>query len=184
MPTPIRTHRSCTSLRPVLLGCLLLPLAACETTSTMQVSAPPPGGVVALRVQPCVDRTGTKDRDLGAEATEAFTKALSRSRDFRVDPGARYAMSCDVSGFAEGSALKRWVMPGWGATVGRVAAMIVDSDSATTLLIVQGNAAVKGGGLYTLGAESYILGTAVDDAVRQMSEWARGRAAASEKGSS
>ncbi len=53
-----------------------------------------------------------------------------------------------------------------------------------TLLIVQGNAAVKGGGLYTLGAEGYILGTAGDDAVRQMTDWARGRAAASEKDSS
>jgi hypothetical protein len=162
--------------------CLLLCTTGCVTSSTIDTAVPPPGAAVAVRVQDCVDRTQTAGRDLGSEATEAFVEALNRSGAFRVDPTAEYTMTCDVSGFLAGSAFKRWLMPGWGSTVGQVAAMIIDSRTGETVLIARGNATVSAGGLYTIGADTYILRTAVNDAVRQMVGWARGKPLASVPG--
>ncbi|MBU6498156.1 MAG: hypothetical protein KGL55_17800 [Rhodospirillales bacterium] len=154
---------------------MLLALAGCVTASTIDASAPPPGGVVALRVEGCVDRTHTQGRDLGAEATKAFIEALGKSQSLRVDPAAPYTLTCDVSGFAEGSALKRWLLPGWGATVGEVAVMVTDTRSGVTVLIARGSATVGSGGLYTIGADSYILPTAVKDVVGKIEAWAGGK---------
>ncbi len=149
--------------------------AGCETSSTIEAPGSPPGGIIALRLQPCVDRTHTQGRDLGSEATAAFIEALKQSQAFRLDSGAQYTLICEVDLFIEGSALKRWLLPGCGSTVGQVAAMITDSRTGRTVLIARGNANVNSGGLYTIGADTYILSTAVNDAVRQMANWARGQ---------
>jgi len=125
-----------------------------------------------IRLSPCVDRTGTAGRDLGREATEAFLAKLQAATEFEISPDARYVVNCDVSAFAEGSAFKRWLMPGWGATAGQVAVMVTDSRSGDTIAIIRGNATVAGGGLYTIGADRVILASALDDVVRQMRELA------------
>lgn len=165
-------------LRAAAVVCLLSSTVGCATSSTIEASTAPPGGTVALRVQVCVDRTRTTDRDLSADATAAFVEALNQSHEFSVDPQAPYELTCDVSNFLEGSAVRRWLMPGWGATVGQIAAMITDSRTGETVLIVRGSATVNSGGLYTIGADTYILRTAVNDAVRQMATWAHGEPAA------
>lgn len=154
---------------------LLGGLAACVTQTAVEVGKPAPAGVgVALHLQPCVDRTQTPDRDLGAEATAALAGRLGRTPDFRLEPQAPYAVSCEVTHFIAGSALKRWVLPGWGETVGQVAVMVTDEANGEVVLIVRGNARVGSGGLYTLGADTYILAAAVDDVVQQMRAWAQG----------
>jgi hypothetical protein len=38
--------------------------------------------------------------------------------------------------------------------------------------MLRSQGAVKGGGLYTIGADQYILGVAVDEVVKQLHEWA------------
>lgn len=179
VPPAVLAARRVVSVRPWLRSaavlCALFLIAGCETSSTIDATGPPPGGVIGLRVQPCIDRTLTKGRDLGTEATVAFTEALNQSQAFRLDQAATYTLLCEVSNFLEGSAVKRWLLPGWGSTVGQVAAMITDSRTGQTVLIARGNATVSSGGLYTIGADTYILRTAVNDAVRQMANWARGQ---------
>jgi len=125
-----------------------------------------------IRVQACIDRTGYAGRDLGREATEAFLEKLKEAADFEISAEGRYVVSCDLSAFAEGSAFKRWLLPGWGATAGQVAVMVTDSRSGETVAIIRGNATVAGGGLYTIGADRVILASAIDDVVRQMRELA------------
>ena len=44
--------------------------------------------------------------------------------------------------------------------------------SAEILIILEGNATVGGGGLYTVGAWNYIVPTAVKDIVSQLQSWA------------
>jgi len=69
-------------------SCLLLSLLLlgdCQTTSTVGVLAgPPTSGPITLALSPCTDRTGTKGRDLALEATQAFQKALSKTKDFVI----------------------------------------------------------------------------------------------------
>ena len=68
-------------------------------------------------LQPCTDRTGTQERDLAAEATQAFQKALTNTKDFEVTGSGRYRLICEVADFRAGSAFARWVLPGLGQTV-------------------------------------------------------------------
>ena len=157
---------------------LLLLLSACvvEKATTSEVaSVAAGGGPVTLRVQPCLDRTHFSGRDLGGETTTAITEQLGRTVEFRIDPSGPYVLSCEVSNFLEGSALKRWLVPGWGPTVAQVAVILTDGRNGSTVLIVRGNGTVRSGGLYSIGADLYIVDAAVGDVVRQMRDWARAR---------
>ncbi|CAN0628640.1 conserved protein of unknown function [Burkholderia multivorans] len=125
-------------------------------------------GRMQVQMRSCVDRTGNPRRDLGREATDAFAEKLRLATEFEMIANGRYVLNCDISGFAEGSAFKRWLMPGWGATTAQVAVMITDAMTGETVGIARGTANVAGGGLYTLGADKVILGVALDDVVRQL----------------
>lgn len=131
---------------------------------------------VQVKVQSCVDRTGYAGRDLGHEAMVALIEKLKADAMFDVRNDGRYVLTCDISAFAEGSALKRWIMPGWGATVGQVAVMVMDSKSGETVAIVRGNATVASGGLYTVGADQYILRSALDEVVKKLHQVVSGAA--------
>lgn len=162
--------------RPALL---LLLLAGCVSRGVVAVQTPvtsaSASGVVALRVAPCVDRTHTAGRDLGAEATASFRQALAASGVFRLDAGAADVLTCDVTSFLPGNAAKRLLFPGWGDAAAQVSAMVSDAQSGATVLIVAGNATLTLGGTlapFTVGADRYILDTAVKEAVRKMVAWA------------
>jgi hypothetical protein len=144
----------------------LLLLAGCQTTSTVEVLAKPQtSGPITLALTPCTDRTGTKGRDLALEATQAFRKALSKANDFVIAEDGRFRLSCEVTDFREGSAFQRWLLPSTGQTAGKIAAMVTDAQTGETQTIVVGEARVSGGGLYTIGADSYILPSAVDEVI-------------------
>jgi hypothetical protein len=155
---------------------LVMAAGGCAVTqSHVEVSQPPVAGkAVAFAVERCIDRTDTKGRDLGAESTKAFEQKLREVGGFSMARDARYRLTCEVTAFAEGSAFKRWLMPGYGSTIGQVAAMVTDSETGATVLIVRGNATVASGGLYSAGADSYILPSAVEDVVAQLRKWAAG----------
>lgn len=159
--------------------------AGCATQSQMQVVAPTPAqastAVVVLRLEPCTDRTGTPGRDLASEATKLLTERLQGSANFALRDDAPLVLSCEVTQFAEGSAFKRWLMPGWGSTVGQIALMLSDAKDQSTVLIIQGNATVSAGGFYTVGAEGYILKSAVDDVIKKLRAWAANPVAAAEQ---
>lgn len=153
---------------------LVIPLIACVQVSVVSdLPARAPRTLpIDVRVEECVDRTETRSRDLALDATEAFRKALRASKEFAIKNEARFRLACDVSGFVEGSAVERWIMPGSGATVGQVSVMLTDTSTGEVMIIARGNATVSAGGLYTIGADTYILASAVDDVVRQLRAWA------------
>jgi len=135
---------------------------------------------VDVRLEPCIDRTETPGRSLALDATRAFDEKIRATKEFVVRDGARFKLACDVSGFVEGSAVKRWILPGWGATVGQVSAMLTDATTGEILIIARGNATVAGGGLYSIGADTYIVASAVDEVVRQLRAWATGESSTSD----
>jgi len=148
--------------------------AAVNHVTTGMTNRPELSFPILITVQPCIDRTETQVTDLGAQATETFLKELNASKEFSIVSNGRYLLNCEITSFLPGNAVKRWVMPGWGATVGRVAAMIQDSETGEILVILEGNATVGGGGLYSVGAWKNIVPAAVRDIVGQLQEWATG----------
>lgn len=131
-------------------------------------------GRLPMQVRPCTDRTGYGGRELGREATDALLGKLKAAGEFEVRDDGRYVVSCDISTFVEGSAFKRWLLPGWGATSGQVAVMIMDSKTGETVAIVRGHATVAAGGLYSVDADQTILASALDDVVKQLRQLAAG----------
>ena len=133
-----------------------------------------PGTRLSMQVSPCINRTDYSARDIGTEATAALVDKLRAVSEFDVGSTGRYVLACDISTFVEGSAFKRWLMPGWGATTGQVAVMVTDSTTGETDAIVRGHATVAAGGLYSVDADRIILSSALDDVVRQLRQLAAG----------
>jgi hypothetical protein len=153
----------------VLSGC-----AATSQVATDFVTGPRLELPISIRIQPCVDRTGTQVTDLAAQATQEFVEQLSDSDEFTVASDGAYQLVCEVTDFLPGNAVKRWILPGWGATVGRVSAMVQEAHSGRIEVITEGVATIGSGGLYTIGARQYIVPVAVRDTVVRLQAWARG----------
>jgi len=151
-------------------------LSACATVTTADVaSTPATRDVVTLQVEACTDRTHAEGRDLGAEATQVITRRLGAMPEFRLQPDGAYRLTCEVEGFVPGSALKRWIAPGWGQTNVQVAVMLQDRETGATALVLRGQTTVSAGGLYTIGADTYVLDAAIADIAGKMEAWARGQ---------
>ena len=169
-----------TSIAHSLIAAAILALGGCvsDWAAKESVSDLRPvytaNGRMQLQVQTCIDRTGYAKRDLGREATEALIEKLRAVPEFELKADGRYVLSCDISAFVEGSAFKRWLIPGWGATTGQVAVMVADSTTGETVAILRGNATVAAGGLYSVGADEVILSSALDDVVKKMRQLAAG----------
>ena len=173
MPSRTSIARSLIAAGTLALGGCASDWAAKESVSDLRpVHAE--NGRIPLQVQTCIDRTGYAKRYLGREATDALVEKLKAAPEFELKADGRYVLSCDISAFAEGSAFKRWLMPGWGATTAQVAVMVADSTTGETVAIVRGNATVAAGGLYSVGADEAILSSALDDVVKQMRQLAAG----------
>ncbi len=153
-------------------------LAGCVTQSVTQTQEPLPAGHHrAVRIEPCEDRTGFQgERDLKGEATRVFIEKVQAAKLFEVTADAPLVLTCDIERFAEGSALKRWVLPGWGATQAGVSVMVWQKPDEKVLATFRSQSSVGAGGLYTIGADQYIFGVAFEDIVKQLGEWARGSA--------
>jgi hypothetical protein len=155
---------------------VLLLLVGCHYVSQTEIvtQAQYQTGPVSLALVPCTDRTGTRTRDVAADATEALERAIAGSNEFVLGVAGRYRLNCDVSEYMPGNAVQRWILPGWGQTVGKISAMLTDTSTGATVALITGEARVAAGGLYTIGADTYIVDAAATDIARQLREWAHG----------
>jgi hypothetical protein len=156
----------------------LVLFCGCVTQSATQIHKPL--GSVEHRtvcIEECVNRTEYKGKhDLAAEATRALTEKVRESGIFEVSPDAELVLTCDIVRFAEGSALKRWIMPGWGATQAEVVVMVWKKAGQKVLATFRSEASVGSGGLYTVAADQYIFAAAFDDILKNLKAWASGAA--------
>jgi hypothetical protein len=154
---------------------LALP-CGCVTQSATQIQKPfEPVEHRTVYIEACINRTDYRGaHDLAAEATLVLTEKVKESGLFEITPDAKLVLTCDIVRFAEGSALKRWLMPGWGATQAEVVVMVWDKQGGKVLASFRSEAAVKSGGLYTVGADQYIFAAAFDDILKEMKAWASG----------
>ena len=112
--------------RAMALLLAVVALSACETYSAPSVHARLPSATPrVVSLEPCQDQTGlATSRDLAGEATTAMSSALRNSDIVELRDDAPLRVSCDVTAFVEGSAVKRWLVPGWGTTRGQIKAVI------------------------------------------------------------
>jgi hypothetical protein len=165
----------------VLASCASI-YAQRQSTEDVQVASSGRGTITAVDIEPCVDRTeGSATRDIAKDATKALSESIAASKVFVIQKDAPLRLTCDVERFAEGSAVKRWVSPGWGGTVAEVAVTVWNAKTEKILITERSQASVKSGGLYTIGAEEAILRMAFDDAVKKLMAWEQGTTAASTK---
>lgn len=162
------------------LGIAGLLAAGCVTESASRIErAYVPGPRPAARITACQDRTGFSGaRDLTGEATRALTEKVRASGLFEITSDATLVLTCDIERFAEGSALKRWILPGRGSTQAGVAVMVWEQPGDHVLATFRSQSHVDAGGLYTIGADQYILDSAFDDVVKQLRGWVAGGAGA------
>jgi hypothetical protein len=87
-------------------------------------------------------------------------------------PGA-LVVQCEFVTYEEGSAFKRWIMPGWGATQATVLTTFADQKTGAPLGSLMTSQAVGAGGLYTIGQYRLILisvagqvATAIDNKIK------------------
>jgi hypothetical protein len=148
-------------------------ILGCETVSTVQVQQPfEKAEKKQIQIERCINRTDYQGaHDLEAEATRALTEKIQESELFEIAPNAPFVLTCDIERFAEGSAAKRWLMPGWGATQAEVVVMIWEKPGEKVLASFRSETAVKGGGLYTIGADKYIFGAVFDDIIKKLRVW-------------
>jgi len=145
-------------------------VSGCATQSTVQIhQAFEATEQRKIGIESCINRTDYHgSHDLEGEATRVLTEKVKESGLFEVTPDAQLVMTCDIERFAEGSATKRWVMPGWGATQAEVVVMVWDKKDNKVLAAFRSEAAVKAGGFYTIGADQYIFGAAFDSVLKQI----------------
>lgn len=158
-----------------MIPCALIALMSCATQSADQYLKPfDASKYKTIRIEACIDRTGVAGtRDIGAEATQSLREKISDSGFFEIRSDGELTLTCDVGRFVEGSALKRWLWPGWGATKAKITVMVWEQSSQTVLAILSSVASVESGGLYTIGADQYIIDVATNDIVRKLKTWSQ-----------
>lgn len=151
--------------------------AACATQSVVQVQHPFSSTEHrTIWIEQCIDRSEYKGkRNLAEEATQTLKEKVLATKLFELDRDATLRLTCDLEGFAEGSAFQRWLLPGWGATLAKIAVMVWERPGDKVLATFRSHASVKTGGLYTVGADQYIIGVGMKDIVEQLETWAKRR---------
>jgi hypothetical protein len=128
---------------------------------------------VTVLIEACADRTGTQQIDPGLQVPKTTEEQFDAAKEFVVQPDGRYILHCEITSYLPDNAAKRWVMPIWDSTVGRVSSMLQDRQTSESLIIVKGEAAADAGGLLTIDAEQYLVPAAVKEEAGQLMTWVR-----------
>lgn len=130
---------------------------------------PRPGAAVELRdVKNASGQTFEVDATrLLREAAQAALRAEALTSS-TPRPGAAFALDLDITEFRPGNAFQRWLLPGWGSTVLGVRGALVDTQSGAQAAVINYQRSVHFGGLYTIGAWSWIFSSVAEDIARDL----------------
>jgi hypothetical protein len=82
--------------------------------------------------------------------------------------GEAVLLNSNIVEYKPGSALKRWVMPGWGSTVFKVRVDLQESGTGKDLGHVEAERSIGFGGLLTVGAWKNIVTDTAQDVVKEL----------------
>jgi hypothetical protein len=150
-------------------------LWGCATQSAAVVKAPfSPARYRAVKIEPCQDLTGfAGTRNMKEEGTRILTEKVKAMNLFEISTDAPLVLTCDIESFAEGSALHRWsglLTP----THATVAVIVWEAPGDKMLALLRSRSSLENGGLYTTGADQYILDVSFNDIIKQMEAWTKG----------
>jgi len=103
--------------------------------------------------------------------TDALTEKLRNENLLWVDQEAetnRLVLLSKIVEYAEGDAFKRWLLPGWGATILTVHGELRNGDQLVGTAKARRN--VYAGGAYTIGAWKTVFSKVAEDIVDDLKE--------------
>lgn len=100
---------------------------------------------------------------------EALSKKLETENMLWVnEESSKLQLYVDILEYSEGNAFKRWIMPGWGATVLSIEATLKDNNQIIGKANANRNIAAGGG--YTIGAWKYVYDDIAADLISDLKE--------------
>ena len=144
---------------------LVLVVVGCGTTTAINVPEGKKLNIIgALSVEKPtnklkIDLKDKDDPDFDLLSTlKTNLESELKNRCFKVAKGGRgkYVLKTAILKYEPGSAFKRWLVPGWGATKLQTKSTLVHADNGKTVAEVNFDGNVTAGGGYTMGAYKYI----------------------------
>lgn len=136
----------------------------------------------SIEVLPVTDSTGVShDLEVSTLLTQLLhdkiesTGYLHKSEESKN--GSVVKLQADLFDYEAGSALGRWAAPGAGKAKCVVRSVLVDAQSGQTVAEMVTVKEVSEGGLYSVGAEKYILDAAAEEIAERLSTYLRGEEA-------
>jgi len=106
----------------------------------------------------------------GDMLADALGNALrERNLQWKGEATPKLVLAADIVEYEAGDAFKRWLLPGWGATVLVVRGTLVDAESRK-VGSVEAKRTVEAGGGYTIGAWETIFRDVANDIVTRLGE--------------
>jgi hypothetical protein len=127
----------------------------------------------AFEVVPVTNETGkTYDFDVAGELTK-YIKSQLKERGYVVGDNivgekSILIIKSSLIAFKPGSAFKRWLLPGVGKTHATVRISLIDKASGTLVGEMVSTEVVSRGGLYSAGADHWILNTIAKGVVNEI----------------
>lgn len=165
----MRTNSFC--FRFILIFTCLLALTACAGTAQHKVdfkSGYTPKEGTKIEVGKVLNNTGSQFQiDIEQVLRESLATRLKKDGLLYEGGGnAPMIMDTKIVDYAEGDAVKRWLMPGSGATILSIQSDL--RDGSDLIGSVDARRTVSSGGLYSAGAWKSIFGDLADDVVTEL----------------
>ncbi|HVN36843.1 MAG TPA: DUF4410 domain-containing protein [Myxococcota bacterium] len=170
---------SCARLRaPALAAALLASLGTACTWPPQTVSETLPIRASAkIQVGEVTDAAGTsRGIDAAALLRDALEKSLGEA-GILAPAGAEgedYRLDLEIVDYEPGNAFKRWLLPGYGATLLRVHGKLVDLHTRAVTARVDHQARVLAGGAFTIGAWKSIFDAVAGDIAGDLAARSKG----------
>ena len=111
----------------------------------------------------------TFEMDIQKMLKDSLTKKLeSDGMLWTNDEYAKLQLDVSIVEYSEGNAFKRWIMPGWGATILRIEATLKDNNEVVGKAHASRNIAAGGG--FTIGAWKTIYDDIASDLINDLKE--------------
>ena len=85
---------------------------------------------------------------------EALFEELKNNELLVLNNESKIDLQVSILEYEEGNAFKRWILPGWGATVLKIEAILKENGDVIATSKIDSN--IPAGGGYTIGAWKYI----------------------------
>jgi TolB-like protein len=160
--TAFKVERTPVRLVAVILTAAMTFVGACATTPDVKMEQ----GVTLARftqveVAPAQNETGIAENEQAANTFQKDLVSALRSNGISVTqsgtPGTTLVVIPTLVHYEAGSAVSRWIVPGSGRTQATVSAALIDKASGQSLGDLASTQQVAGGGLFSVGADRWVL---------------------------